>query len=105
MNTRPGGANGKTMIFDFEKASVSDIVSQMAKEFGITFVQPGGGVPGTLTIHVAEPLTQVEAMKLFNSMLVPLGYASEEITAVGSDRKIVRIFPVVSDGKQHVSSP
>ncbi len=70
---------------------MSAILAQMAKQFHIIFIQPPVAVPGNITIRVADPLDQAQAMKLLNSILAPLGYTTLESGAARSDRMIVRI--------------
>ena len=75
--TRPGIDSSKTMQFA-PNTPIGDILNEMATRFGFIIVQPANPIPGFVNVQVNAPVNSDDAVRLLNSVLLPLGYGTIE---------------------------
>jgi len=66
----------KTMEFVFNDMPVSTILTNMSERLGFVIINTGALPTARVTIQNRKPVNAEEAVKLFNEILVPMGYVA-----------------------------
>lgn len=84
-----------TMRFHFVNAPVSDILTEMGRRLGFQIVQTAA-VEGNVTVEVPQEVTAEEAVRLLNSVLIPMHLAAvdDSIELPSTTIHILRVMPI-----------